>query len=64
MVIRREMDIIETTYGALKPGQAYRLPGNEHWYHRAKNGRLTDEMSERTVEVLPAEEAPEETTAA
>lgn len=58
------MNTIETTYGALKPGQAYRLPGNEHWYHRAKNARLTDEMSERTVEVLPAGQTPAETTAA
>lgn len=43
---------IVTTYGALEPGQAYRLPGNSHWYHRSKNGRLTDEMRDRVVETL------------
>jgi len=44
-----EENYIVTTYGALKPGQAYKLPGNSHWYHRSKNGRLTDEMRERVV---------------
>jgi len=42
--------LVQTTYGELKPGQAYRLPGNSHWYHRSKNARLTDEMKERVVE--------------
>lgn len=58
------MNIIETTYGALVSGQAYRFPGTERWYHRSKNGRLTDEMREREVEALPADEVPAETTAA
>lgn len=44
--------LVQTTYGALKPGQAYRLPGNSHWYHRMNNARLTDEMKERVVETL------------
>lgn len=51
-----EENCIVTTYGALKPGQAYRLPGNSHWYHRSKNGRLTDEMREREV-VIPADDS-------
>ena len=47
-----EENFVVTTYGALEPGQAYRLPGNSHWYRRSKNGRLTDEMCERVVETL------------
>lgn len=47
-----EENCIVTTYGALKPGQSYRLPGNAHWYHRGKNARLTEEMRERVVETL------------
>lgn len=58
------MKTIETTYGSLRPGQAYRLPGNERWYHRSKNGRLTEEMCERTVETLAADQVPAETAAA
>ncbi|HET9096656.1 MAG TPA: hypothetical protein VFN37_08345 [Candidatus Baltobacteraceae bacterium] len=58
------MKTIETTYGALKPGQAYRLPGNERWYHRVKNNRLTDEMCEQEVEALPVDQSPADTTAA
>ena len=48
--------LVQTTYGELEPGQAYRLPGNSHWYRRSKNGRLTDEMREREV-VIPADDS-------
>lgn len=48
------MQIALTTYGELKEGQAYRLPGGDRWYARKKNLRLTDEMREREVEIEAA----------
>lgn len=43
---------IVTTYGALAPGQQYRLPGEKHWYRRSAKARMTDDMSSRVVEIV------------
>lgn len=48
----RSGDVIVTTYGALAVGQKYRIPGEKYWYHRSKNGRLTDAMRNRIVETI------------
>lgn len=45
------MTLVSTTYGKLEVGQAYRLPGQQRWYQRKANLRLTDEMREREVEI-------------
>jgi hypothetical protein len=45
-------DLVLTTYGRLRPGQAYRIPGNERWYHRSKNARPSEQTSERVVETI------------
>jgi hypothetical protein len=43
--------IVETTYGELRPGQAYRLPGGSRWFRRSANARLTESMLSRVVEI-------------
>jgi hypothetical protein len=47
-----EQTLVQTTYGDLKPGQLYRLPGGNHWYRRSKTARVTDAMRSRPVETL------------
>lgn len=44
-------DVVVTTYGALAPGQQYRLPGEKRWYHRSAKVRMTDDMRSRIVEI-------------
>jgi hypothetical protein len=50
--VTEDQPVIQTTYGSLRPGQLYRLPGGHHWYRRSKTARVTEAMRSRLVETL------------
>jgi len=44
--------VILTTYGSLRPGARYRLPGGKRWNCRSQSALVTPAMNSRLVEVI------------